>query len=506
MVLRSVRMTAAVLTLLFGLGTAVASARTAPHRRSTPALGISPRVTRSRAITSTAGLARSLSADLRDAGGSSSALVVDEDTGRVLFSDTPTIPRLPASVEKLFTTSAALFDFGSNHRFETAVYGVGRLSHGVFSGQLYLKGGGDPSFGDSHFNATHYGTGANVQTLVRSLRAAGVRTIRGSIIGDASIFDADGGGPDTGYRANLETEGELSGLSYDAGFTSGAETRLQPQPALWAAQAFATVAAANGISVAKGTKVSTGKTPAGAALLAKIASPTVATLLKLTNAPSDNFFAETLDKDLGAYVGSAVGTTADGAAVVKRTIATKLGLSERTDDGSGLSNYDRTTATEVVELLEEMQPSLAFYNSLAVAGRSGTMIDEMLGTPAANNCRGKTGTLHNVANLVGYCVAANGQRLVFAFLENRLNDATYGHLTEDLMGEALADYDANGAGAAAAALPEPDAGAGVPTQVTSVSSGPGPEAPTTTTPTATTTPTSSTTTTTTPSGQGGAGL
>ena len=217
-----------------------------------------------------------------------------------------------------------------------------------------------------------------------------------------------------------------------------------------------------GIKIAKGTHTLVGATPSSATLLARVTSPPLSTLLALTNAPSDNFFAETLDKDLGTYWGAG-GSTSAGAAVVERVIDAKLGLSERTNDGSGLSTYDRTTATTVVQLLEEMRPSLAFYDSLAVAGRSGTMVDEMLNSPAANNCRGKTGTLHNVANLVGYCIAANGDHLVFAFLENSLVDSTYGHETEDLMGEALADYTGNGQGSGVApALPQPDAGAGVP--------------------------------------------
>ncbi len=407
---------------------------------------------------------------LDDAGGASSALVVDASTGQTLFSQTPNTPRLPASVEKLFTTSAALFEFGSDYRFQTGVYGVGSLVKGVFSGKLYLKGGGDPTFGDRHFDARFYGTGASVQSLLANLHAAGIDQIKGAVIGDASIFDKLGGGPDSGYQANPETEGELSGLSYDAGWTSGSEVTLQPNPALWATRAFASVAPSQGIKVAKGTRIMTGTTPSDAKLLAHVASPTLATLATLTNAPSDNFFAETLDKDLGKFWGAG-GSTSAGTAVVKRVIASKLGLSERTNDGSGLSTYDRTTATTVVQLLEEMEPSLAFYNSLAVAGVSGTMVDEMLNTPAAGNCRGKTGTLHDVANLVGYCIAANGDHLVFAFLENGLVDSTYGHETEDLMGEALANYDGDGNGLGAApGLPQPDAGAGVPSSSTGSSS------------------------------------
>ncbi len=468
MAVRILRFGFAVLALLLCLGSALASAASTRHGS---------------AIKSTASFDKTLAKDIGEAGGSSSALVVDATTGQTLFAQSPNTPRLPASVEKLFTTSAALFEFGSNYRFQTSVYGVGAVSKGVFSGKLYLKGGGDPTFGDQHFDADHYGTGASVQSLLANLRAVGIKEIKGSIIGDASIFDNLGGGPDSGYRANTETEGELSGLSYDAGWTDGSETELQPSPALWATRAFASVAPSKGIRIAKGTKITTGITPSDARLLAHVASPTLTTLLALTNAPSDNFFAETLDKDLGRYRGAG-GTTSDGAAVVKRVIAARLGLSEITNDGSGLSRADRTTATTVVRLLEEMEPSLAFYNSLAIAGVRGTMVDEMLDTPAAGNCRGKTGTLHDVANLVGYCIAENGDRLVFAFLENSLVDSTWGHETEDLMGEAIASYDGDGEGSGAApALPQPDAGAGVPSNSSgSSSSGSTGSGSTTTTP------------------------
>jgi D-alanyl-D-alanine carboxypeptidase len=93
-----------------------------------------------------------------------------------------------------------------------------------------------------------------------------------------------------------------------------------------------------------------------------------------------------------------------------------------------------------VQLLREMQSQRAFWHSLAIAGVRGTMIDEMRHTRAVNNCRGKTGTLHDVANLVGYCRAANGDRIVFAFMMNGLSDAQAGHQLEDLGAEALAGY------------------------------------------------------------------
>ena len=76
------------------------------------------------------------------------------------------------------------------------------------------------------------------------------------------------------------------------------------------------------------------------------------TLVALTNAPSDNYFAETLLKDLGARYGSG-GTTADGVAVVRSQLAQSFGIHPRLDDGSGLSRYDRTTPLDVVTLLRQ---------------------------------------------------------------------------------------------------------------------------------------------------------
>jgi D-alanyl-D-alanine carboxypeptidase/D-alanyl-D-alanine-endopeptidase (penicillin-binding protein 4) len=214
---------------------------------------------------------------------------------------------------------------------------------------------------------------------------------------------------------------------------------LQRHPPLVAAQAFAHALQAAHIKLDRGTEITTGITPQDAQPLAGISSPTLSKLLALTNSPSDNFFAETLLKDLGARYGGG-GTTPDGAAVVRSVIADRFGLHPRLNDGSGLSRYDLTNAEQIVYLLREMQAYPSFWTSLAIAGVRGTMKHEMVHTRAARNCRGKTGSLHDVADLVGYCKAANGDQLVFAFMMNGLADSDAGHELEDLAGEALANY------------------------------------------------------------------
>jgi serine-type D-Ala-D-Ala carboxypeptidase/endopeptidase (penicillin-binding protein 4) len=427
----------AVVCTLLGTGSATADKRSGPYAIARNSDVPPPVAPASKALTA---LQKTLGSELNSQGGANSGLVIDETADRTLWAYNDTVGRLPASVEKLWTTTTALLTLGPDATFQTRVYGVGRLSRkGNFDGTLYLHGGGDPTFGSATFDHVMYGAGATVQTLAANLRQAGVKRIQGSIVGDESYFDSVRGGPDTGYQANLETEGSLSALSYDAGFTNLNEDALDADPPLVATQAFAAALPTKGVSVAPGTRIGTGVTPKHAMYLAEVSSPTLAKLMLLTNSPSDNFFAEMLLKDLGAELGRR-GSTSAGAAVVRSFIGRTFELHPQLNDGSGLSRYDRTNVRQIVLLLREMQSQPAFWNSLSIAGVRGTLQDEMQHTRAANNCRGKTGTLHDVANLVGYCKAANGHEIVFAFMMNGLTSSSAGHELEDVDAEALANY------------------------------------------------------------------
>jgi serine-type D-Ala-D-Ala carboxypeptidase/endopeptidase (penicillin-binding protein 4) len=389
-----------------------------------------------------AALQQALNPLMGDIGSSSSAYVVDMNTGQTLYAVAPDTGRLPASVEKIYTTSTALLRLGPTATFTTSILGVGsRDPEGVWNGTLYLRGGGDPTFGAVGFDHSWYGTGATMRGLIGALlKATGITGVDGSIVADQSYFDLRRGTPATGFAPNLEVEGELGGLTYDSGFTSPQGTALQARPALYAAQQLAGGLRAWGVKLGPHFPVSVGRTPPGATLLASVQSPPLSTLVALTNTPSDNYFAETLLKDLGARLGGA-GTTAAGAAVVQSELQTKFGITPRLNDGSGLSRYDSTSPAQVVTVLEAMANNRAFVDSLAVGGETGTLQDEMNGTIGQGNCRGKTGTLHDVANLAGYCKARDGHTLVFAFLANGLTNPDYVHEIEADMAVKLAGYD-----------------------------------------------------------------
>jgi D-alanyl-D-alanine carboxypeptidase/D-alanyl-D-alanine-endopeptidase (penicillin-binding protein 4) len=381
-------------------------------------------------------LTRALSAGMHAAGAYSGAEVTDLTTGTILYSHNAEVPRLPASVEKLWTTSALLARFGPAATLTTSLQSASTVALGTLTGPLYLRGGGDPTFGSAAFDAQAYGMGATVEKLVAQLKATGVQRITGPIVADGSYFDDRQGTPATGYKPSVFVEGALGGLTFNRDWSDSTGSSYYPDPALEAGEQLALALKAAGIRGPKKIVIRDGTTPSSARPLAAVASPSMAQLVALTNTPSDDFFAETLLKDLGARYGTG-GTTAAGAAVVRDQIAQSFGLHPRLNDGSGLSRYDRTTPSQVISLLTQQHTNSSFTNSLAIAGETGTLVDEMNHTVAQGRCRGKTGTLHDVSNLVGYCTAADGHTLAFAILMNGVNPYA-AHPIQDHMVEAIA--------------------------------------------------------------------
>jgi D-alanyl-D-alanine carboxypeptidase/D-alanyl-D-alanine-endopeptidase (penicillin-binding protein 4) len=381
-----------------------------------------------------------LSHQLALAGPADGAYVYDLTAKQALFSERAGATRPPASVEKLYTATTALDLMGAPARLDTTVYGVGHMApRGVWEGSLYLRGGGDPTFGSSPFIDSHYGgIGASVSTLVTQLvRTDGIHRITGSIDGDESYFDSLRGEPSSNYAWDPFLEGTLSALAFNRGET-GRENGPHA-PAAYAAHELLGALKNAGVSIHGSSGAAT--TPAGAVQLAQVASPTVQQLLGLMLPPSDNFFAETLVKDLGARYGGA-GTTAAGAAVVEKTIASLLGVHPHVVDGSGLSEEDKTSPYQVADLLVELAGTpigAVLRDSLAVAGRTGTLELRMRDTRAAGNCQGKTGTLTGVSNLVGYCQAADGHTLAFAIFTDGIPTET-AHTFQDHMTITVADY------------------------------------------------------------------
>jgi D-alanyl-D-alanine carboxypeptidase/D-alanyl-D-alanine-endopeptidase (penicillin-binding protein 4) len=369
-----------------------------------------------------------LERQMRWAGGASGALVVDLDSGRELYATRPDAGRVPASVEKLYTTSTALMRLGPGAQLETTVLAEQPITpDGVLEGSLYLRGGGDPTLGREAF-----------ETLAGELSALGLTEVAGGVVGDESRFDTRRGPPSSRYRTSGYV-GPLGALIYDRGRTGVRAPYFQVSPAKFAAEAFARALKREGIKVVVGDS-GAGRTPAFATSLATWKSPTMAELARRSNVPSDNFIAEMLIKVVAATP-EEPGTTSAGARIVRSTLAA-LGLSPQVADGSGLSRSNRTTPRQVVKLLTRLAEGELyepFEASLAVAGRTGTLRDRMRRSAARDRCRGKTGSLISVSALAGYCETRGGAHVAYAFLMNGVNLYS-ARILQNRMLDALARY------------------------------------------------------------------
>jgi D-alanyl-D-alanine carboxypeptidase/D-alanyl-D-alanine-endopeptidase (penicillin-binding protein 4) len=360
------------------------------------------------------------------AGPDSGAFVYDIGASRVLFALRPNIRRAPASVEKVYTSVAALEELGADARLDTALRGAGTLGRGgVWHGDVYLRGGGDPTFGSSAFDAVwDDGLVATSRALVERLVARGIHRVTGHLVADESLFDSLRGGPASAYQPDEDLGGELGALTFNHGAISsprrpgkrhgGAAPLRASGPGVYAAIEVARSLRAAGVEVNPSTR--TGRAPAGARTLVRLRSPPLWQLLGVMNPRSDDFFAELLVKQLGARL-TGSGSLAAGARVMSAALA-RFAIHPRIVDGSGLSRADRTTPHEVVRLLAAVADSRlggVLRRSLAIPGVRGTLATRMRGTPASQRCWAKTGSLAAVSNIAGYCRARGGHLIAFAF-------------------------------------------------------------------------------------------
>lgn len=387
---------------------------------------------------SPAGLRSTLNTLHNRLGTSAGAYVVDLADGSVLYSHRPTLALAPASNEKLFVTATALLKFGGTGTLTTRVEaapGVVPDADGVLPGNLYLVGGGDPTLGDDGLKA-----------LADQVAAAGITEVDGAVVGDESFFDSLRGGPDSAYKPDGDLGGWLTGLSWNHGRASSAKRAATKLAAYLKARKvkYERAPKAGRRPVSGATAAQSESTESEAeepTPLAALPSPTIASLIQRTNVPSENWYAEMLTKALGATYG-ARGSTSAGLAVVRSQLAT-LGVHPRLVDGSGLSRANKTTAQQLVRLLQRMdtQDTAATWRaSLPIAGQTGTLRTRMRGTAAAGRCAAKTGTLIGVSALSGYCTTTGGRNIAFSFVENRVCNYC-AKAVEDRMVSAIARLD-----------------------------------------------------------------
>ncbi|MEH0154579.1 D-alanyl-D-alanine carboxypeptidase/D-alanyl-D-alanine-endopeptidase [Limibacter armeniacum] len=405
--------------------------------------------------------------------------VTDVETGEVLLGYGQEQSLAPASVMKLVTTASALIVLGEDYRFETVIEYDGNISmDGVLDGNLYIRGGGDPTFDISQ-----------LQEFVAG--ELGIKEIKGGIVADATLFDYQlapskwnwedlgnyyGAGasglsfcrntyvlrfkstaPDS-LTTILGVEPEIPDLkffnevkggpkgsgdnayifggpySYDR-YVRGTITPYRneftikgsaPDPAYWAAWTLDKLLREKGVAISN-QPTTLRLTPTAnrmlkRTLLKSFRSEPLHEIVKETNEKSVNLFAEAMLKMMGAKV-KGEGSTEAGIEVVEE-LWEERGLDLNgffMEDGSGLSRFNAITAEQMVNLLVKMQRTKekdAFFSSLAIAGKTGTFKYLCRGEAAAERVFGKSGTIKRVKCYSGYIKTYSGRLLAFSMLVN----------------------------------------------------------------------------------------
>jgi D-alanyl-D-alanine carboxypeptidase/D-alanyl-D-alanine-endopeptidase (penicillin-binding protein 4) len=346
--------------------------------------------------------------------------VIDVSTGATLWSRDPQAEMAPASTTKLITAAAALRALGPDFKLTTSTKQVGNV--------VYLIGGGDPTLvrTDTSTVIPTYPRPASLADLASQTAAALSPGMPIHLRVDTSAWT----GPTSahGWQSNYVTEGDVtppSPLELDGGrlHSDDFDSERTPTPTAQAAEAFAALLRADGVTISGEVKAATA--PPTATSLASVASPPLSELVQRLLTESDNDLAEAL----GRAVAGSAGLPADFTDAAKAVVAQMAGLGVSTTgislfDTSGLSHDDRIDPAALVAVLRAAastsEPDLRpIVEGLPVGGFTGTLADRYRGhqTSAGGGIvRAKTGTLTGVDTLAGLVVDGEGNLLAFALM------------------------------------------------------------------------------------------
>ncbi|MBK8118675.1 MAG: D-alanyl-D-alanine carboxypeptidase/D-alanyl-D-alanine-endopeptidase [Sulfuritalea sp.] len=389
----------------------------------------------------------------------------------------------PASTMKLVTTYAALDLLGPAYVWKTEAFATGALNDGVLSGDLHLRGGGDPKLTYDQF-----------ERLLRQIRARGIREVRGDLVLDRSAFAVAAAEPGrfdaqpmrpynvapdallVNFKAvtlqlipdpvtrklgvsmepaptNLDLINQITlGNGNGCGdwkerlradvFGHGPTTRLvltgvfpqscgeqrwniavqeHPQFVLGV---FLQLWAELGGSLAGGVR--DGAVPVEARAVGVLPSPTLAEAVRDINKFSNNVMARQLFLTLGMEAGRRPANAEDADAAIRSWLdARGLAVPELVlENGSGLSRRERISAEGLGRLLQAAWRSAVMPElmaSLPVTATDGTMKKRLKQNGVAGQAHIKTGSLEGVRAIAGYVLDKTGRRWIVVFFVNHAN-------------------------------------------------------------------------------------
>ena len=403
--------------------------------------------------------------------------IIDVSSGKAVYSRNETMPLMPASNMKIFTSIAAIKILGEDYVFRTGIY--------FENNDIVVKGSGDPLLGD---RATLEKNGKQpdwqLQQIAEAVKAAGITSF-GNIIVDSSVFDdilihpawpVDQLNRDyapevcgINYRGNcVEVIAYPSGsaVAYEVvpktnyvNITNRATFTTERQNTVWVSRAFesnnmtlfgkcytralpirvtvhrpavyfgyilAEKLLSEGISIEGSIMEKHRNIGEGAVKLVEFGNSLEDVVMRC-NSDSFNLAAEALAKKISAArTANNIGGQWEHAGEIISELLRELNIKTDGfvfDDGCGLSRNNRVSADMTARLLLYMYKSPRrqfFIDTLAVGGVRGS-------SPVSSNFTepeykgrvfAKSGTISGVRALSGYCQTDNGEYVFSVFVNN----------------------------------------------------------------------------------------
>jgi len=413
-----------------------------------------------------------------------SLLVKDLSTNKTIYQFRPNNSTIPASTMKLVTTATALELLGPKFCFETKLEIDGTLTtNGVLNGNLYIHGGGDPTLGSEHMGDPDFLTKWVEEVKKAGIRKINGQIVAdGSLYDDQGVnpkwtwedignyYAAGASGlsyMDNTYQLVLRSGVEGStpeilrvvpdipaltfenhlkstSIAFDSAYFYGAPhtylrsihgeipaNRMEyiikgdiPNPGLLLAEHFQAKLIENAITINQLPSDVVTKSFGRRVILVQ-ESPPLNEIIKETNVHSNNVYAEQIFRYLALKKYTVAST--NGALQVVRSFWKAKGLPVEQlfmYDGCGLSPEDAVSSKFLVELLTYMRTVSsnkdAFFNSLPISGKSGTLTTFLEKTPLRGKVHAKSGTISRVKCYAGY-MDEKGKNYVFSIMVNNPN-------------------------------------------------------------------------------------
>jgi D-alanyl-D-alanine carboxypeptidase/D-alanyl-D-alanine-endopeptidase (penicillin-binding protein 4) len=370
---------------------------------------------------------------------------------------------VPANCQEMITAAAALYQLGTDFRFETKLFTDGKIDQKTLNGNLYLQGSGDPEFAVR-----------DLEELVFQLKLQGIAEITGNLYVDNTLFDGIWHGPgwmleERSHGKNAQNDALILNQSCidlwvkpgenvgEAPFvyqypksdfitienhaeTSKEENRLsvkrrwmnkeniidiagkissktKPEhfsvpieaPHLYAAHVFQNILVKAGFAFQG--KIEVKATPKNAIVLGTHASRPLYLIAQEMMKTSNPLIANCLFKKIGEKRFGAPGTWQKGSQAIREFLAQTVGIN--TDkmvimDGCGLSRYNQISAHQFVTFLSWMHKQFSYSSEFM----SSLCLSE------TGKVRGKAGVMTGISSFSGYLTTEDGEWIAFSIFQN----------------------------------------------------------------------------------------